>query len=313
MTISAQPHHPVGQVVADPALADVEAARGARRRRAAIRKYLGVTPIVPLLILIAIAIAGIFAPVIAPYNPDQGVLMESLIPPAWQTGGEARHLLGTDHLGRDMLSRLIYGARVSVPVGLGAVFFAAVVGVVIGLISGFVGGRTDAILMRITDSIAAIPAILIMLAMIAVVGPGLGNVVLVIALTYWTRFARMIRGEVLVLGKLAFVESAIAAGSRTPRLLYLHIFPNVVPTLTVLLTLDLGRAIITEASLTFLGLGVQPPTAAWGSMLEGGRAHLATAWWIATLPGLAIMLTVLASNMLGDWLRDIFDPRRRGQ
>jgi peptide/nickel transport system permease protein len=239
--------------------------------------------------------------------------MESLIPPVWQAGGESKHLLGTDHLGRDMLSRLIYGARVSVPVGLGAVFFAAVVGVIVGLVSGFVGGRTDAVLMRITDSIAAIPSILIMLAMIAIVGPGLGNVILVIALTYWTRFARMIRGEVLVIGKLAFVESAVAAGCRTPRLLYLHIFPNVVPTLTVLATLDLGRAIITEASLTFLGLGVQPPTAAWGSMLEGGRPHLATAWWIATLPGFAIMLTVLASNMLGDWLRDIFDPRRRGQ
>ena len=268
-------------------------------------------PLLPLFILSVVAVAGVFAPLIAPHDPADFELNRSLMPPFWDPKGSSEFLLGTDKLGRDMLSRIIWGARISLIVGFLGVGFAGVVGTTLGLVSGYYGGKTDAIIMRIVDIKMAVPGFLLALVLAAVIGPSLQTVVIVVMLVYWTNYARLIRGETLSVKERDFVALARVAGCSPARILFKHVFPNVVNTAVVLATLQLGTVIIFEASLSFLGLGVQPPAAAWGSMLADGRQHVTAAWWLSVFPGLGIMFTVLACNLTGDWLRDYLDPKRR--
>lgn len=251
------------------------------------------------------------APYISPHSPVEQNLGKTLVPPFWEEGGTIAHPLGTDNLGRDILSRLLYGARVSLLVGFSAVFLSCLFGLWMGLMSGFFGRWLDSLMMRLADVQLSMPYILMAIAIIGALGPSTVNLIIVLAVCNWASYARVIRGEVLSVKENEFVELAVIGGCRTIRILFRHIFPNVVNTVIVLTTLDFGRMIIFEASLSFLGLGVQPPAPSWGNMLAEGRAYLIQAWGLATFPGLAILFTVLATNLFGDWLRDILDPKRK--
>jgi peptide/nickel transport system permease protein len=237
--------------------------------------------------------------------------MRKLVPPIWMERGTWDHPLGTDRFGRDVLSRIIYGSRISLVVSLLVIGVAGTIGTLVGLISGYRGGITDAILMRLTDIGLSLPTILIAVVLVAVSEPSFRNVVLVISLLLWPRFARQIRGEALALKEQDFVAFAVVAGRSSTWIISHHILPNVVPTLLVICTLQVGYVILLEGSLSFLGVGVPPPNPAWGLMIADGRGFLATAWWISLFPGLAMLLTVLAVNLLGDWLRDRLDPKLR--
>ena len=268
--------------------------------------------LIPIVILTVLTLAAIFAEVIAPYNPEIGTLGDRFQPPAWVTGGSAAHLLGTDHLGRDVLSRLIFGARVSMVVGFMAVIFAGVVGTVLGILSGYLGGWVDQLIMRITDTWLAVPGLTYAIFLAAVVGPSMWNIVIILALVFWTRYARVIRGEVLSLRERDFVRLAIVAGCSKRTIMRRHILPNVVNSAIVIATLMLGIVITTEAALSFLGVGVPPPKPAWGLMLaDGKKGMMAGYWWLTVFPGTCIALLVLSSNLLGDWLRVKFDPQLR--
>jgi len=273
---------------------------------------LGDFPLIPALILGVVAFVAIFANVLAPHNPEIGSLTARFKPPFWQTGGSAKYLLGTDQLGRDVLSRLIFGARVSMVVGFTAVIFAGTVGTTLGIISGYLGGWVDQVIMRITDTWLALPALMFAIFLAAIVGPSMWNIVIILGLVYWTRYARVIRGEVLSLKEREFVRLAIVAGCSKRMIMWRHILPNVINSAIVIGTLMLGVVIITEASLSFLGVGVPPPQAAWGLMLSDGKQSLMVGrWWLSVLPGLCIMLMVLSANLLGDWLRVKLDPQLR--
>jgi peptide/nickel transport system permease protein len=269
-------------------------------------------PIVPAAIIVAIALVAIFAELIAPHNPEVGVLGDRFRPPFWQAGGSDAHLLGTDHLGRDVLSRLIFGARVSMVVGFTAVIFAGIVGTTLGILSGYTGGWVDQVIMRVTDAWLAIPLLTYAIFLAAIFGPSEMNIVIILALVYWTRYARVIRGEVLSLKERDFVRLAIVAGCSKRTIMRKHILPNVLNSAVVLGTLMLGVVIVTEATLSFLGVGVPPPKPAWGSMLaDGKKGMMAGYWWLTVLPGCCIMLMVLSANLLGDWLRVKLDPQLR--
>ena len=268
-------------------------------------------PLIPMLILAVFIATGIFAPLIAPHDPERGSLRERNLPPAWEEGGTTKFLLGTDHLGRDMLSRVIFGARISLVVAAVTLVVGMGIGVASGLAAGWYGGWIDEILMRVVDIKLAIPTILLALVLVLALGQSFMIIVAVLAIAVWPRFARNVRGEVLQLKTMDFVALAKVAGASTPRILFVHIFPGVINTLIVLATLEIGIVILLESTLSFLGAGVPPPTPAWGSMVSDGRDRLAVAWWISTMPGLAIMLTVLSMNLFGDWLRDRLDPRLR--
>jgi peptide/nickel transport system permease protein len=269
-------------------------------------------PLIPALILGCIALVAIFANLLAPHNPEIGSLTARFKPPVWQTGGTAKYLLGTDQLGRDVLSRLIFGARVSMVVGFTAVIFAGTVGTTLGIVSGYLGGWVDQVIMRITDTWLALPGLMFAIFLAAIVGPSMWNIVIILGLVYWTRYARVIRGEVLSLKEREFVRLAIVAGCSKWTIMYRHILPNVINSAIVIGTLMLGVVIITEASLSFLGVGVPPPQAAWGLMLSDGKQSLMVGrWWLSVLPGLCIMLMVLSANILGDWLRVKLDPQLR--
>jgi len=273
---------------------------------------LGDFPVIPTAILLVLALTTIFAEAIAPYNPEVGVLGERFKPPAWQAGGSEAHLLGTDHLGRDMLSRLIFGARVSMMVGTIAVLVAGVIGTALGIFSGYMGGWVDQLIMRITDTWLAIPALTFAIFLAAVVGPSEWNIVIILGAVYWTRYARVIRGEVLSLKERDYVRLAIVAGCSKWTIMRKHILPNVFNSAIVLGTLMLGVVIVTEAALSFLGVGVPPPKPAWGLMLaDGKKGMMAGYWWLTVLPGCCIMLMVLSANLLGDWLRVKLDPQLR--
>jgi peptide/nickel transport system permease protein len=269
-------------------------------------------PWIPTAILGIIALVAIFANVLAPYNPEVGVLGDRFRPPAWQAGGSEAHLLGTDHVGRDVLSRLIFGARVSMVVGFTAVIVAGILGTVLGILSGYLGGWVDQVIMRVTDTWLALPALTFAIFLAAVVGPSEMNIVIILGAVYWTRYARVIRGEVLSLRERDFVRLAIVAGCSKKTIMRRHILPNVLNSAIVLGTLMLGVVIVTEAALSFLGVGVPPPKPAWGLMLADGKKGLmAGYWWLTVLPGVCIMLMVLSANLLGDWLRVKLDPQLR--
>jgi len=277
--------------------------RSRARRRVSFRAVFGIT------VLLAMGGAALLAPQLAPWDPARQMLLKRLRPPAWEARGLREHPLGTDHLGRDILSRILYGGRISLAVSLSSVALAATLGVTLGLCAGFFGGRADAIIMRVVDVFLAIPYILLAMGVVFALGPSLLNVILVMGATRWVQFARIVRADVLSIREREFVVGARARGNRALRLLVRHVLPNALTPIIVVATLELAFMIIYESALSFLGLGVQPPIPTWGWMLADGRNYIATAWWLATFPGLAIMLTVLAVNLLGDWLRDRLDPR----
>ncbi len=245
------------------------------------------------------------APVLGLPDPTRGALMARLAAPSWI----GVHPLGTDQLGRDMLSRILFGGRATVLIAVAAVGLGGVVGVALGIWAGFTGGMVDRVLMRLVEIQLAFPLMLLALLVVAAMGPSLQNLVLVLAATSWVRYARIIRGQVLVLKQRDFVEAAHAIGAGTWRIMRHHILPNVATPALVVATLELARVILLDAGLSFLGLGMPPPAPSWGRMLADGRVYIASAWWVVTFPGLAILLTVLGVNLLGDWLRDHFDPR----
>ncbi len=269
-------------------------------------------PVIACSILGGLLFVAIFANVLAPHDPEVGALGERFRPPVWQQGGSEKFLLGSDHLGRDVLSRLIFGARVSVVVGFTAVIVAGVLGTGLGILSGYLGGWVDQVIMRLTDSWLALPALTFAIFLAAVVGPSEMNIVIILGLVYWTRYARVIRGEVLSLKERDFVRLAIVAGCSKRTIMKRHILPNVLNSAIVLGTLMLGVVVVTEAALSFLGVGVPPPKPAWGLMLADGKKGLmAGYWWLTVLPGCCIMLMVLSANLLGDWLRVKLDPQLR--
>ena len=261
--------------------------------------------------LLAVLLCALLAPRLAPRDPDEQDLTARLLPPSWQAGGMPGYLLGTDALGRDMLSRIVYGARISMIVGFAAVTVQAGVGCMLGLASGYYGGRLDALFMRIADIQLAVPFLVLAIAVMAVLGAGLRNVILVLGISGWVIYGRVIRSEVLAIRVNEYVEATRALGSSSARIMFRHILPNVSSSLLVISTLEIARLIIAEASLSYLGLGVQPPTATWGGMVADGRNWIMTSWWVSTLPGAAIFLTVLSVNVVGDFLRDLLDPRLR--
>jgi peptide/nickel transport system permease protein len=261
-----------------------------------------------LLLLLAAALGG---ESLAPYDPNALDLANAFKPPAWNTGGSVAHLLGTDNMGRDILSRIIAGARISVSVAFYVVVLSGGSGALIGLVAGFFGGAVDAILMRLADIQMSIPSLALALVVAAVLDPSFSTVVIVIVITYWTWYARIVRSEVLSLKERDYVALARIAGCSNFTILRRHLLPNVANTLLVLATLQVGQVIIFEASLSFLGLGIQQPDVSWGLMLADARSYITKAWWLITLPGVAIALTCLASNLFGDWLRDTLDPKRK--
>jgi peptide/nickel transport system permease protein len=284
------------------------AGRG-RPRRSALgivrRHHLG---IFGLLLLALVGLCALFAPLLTPHDPTEQELSRRLLPPAW-SGGQPEHLLGTDSLGRDNLSRIIYGARVSLVVGFLTVLVSGAIGVLLGLVAGYYGKLVDEVVMRLADVQLAFPFILLAISVIAVLGPGLRNVIIVLGIAGWMVYARLVRGEVLSVKQRDFVQAVRCLGASDGRIILRHILPNVTTPLIVVATFSVAQMIIAEASLSFLGLGVQPPEPTWGGMLADGRKYLDGAWWVATFPGLAIMLTVLSVNFVGDWLRDWMDPR----
>jgi peptide/nickel transport system permease protein len=253
----------------------------------------------------------VFAPLIAPHSPIEQSLPDKLLPPAWLTGGSATHLLGTDLLGRDLFSRLVYGARVSLTVAAFALLSGGLIGLAVGIVAGYLGGHVDSALMRVVDATLTFPTILIALLLAVSLGAGLRTIVIAITVIIWARFARVVRGEVLGVRARDFVSLARVHGCSSLRIMLVHVVPNVMNTFMVLLTLHIGFVIIVEASLSFLGAGIPPPTPSWGQMVADGRSHIASAWWLSVMPGAAIMLVVLAFNLFGDWLRDWLDPRLR--
>ena len=267
-------------------------------------------PLLSLAILVFImVIPAVFAPWVAPHDPFMGSLSQRLTPPVWQDGGTMEHILGTDKLGRDMLSRIIYGARVSLTVSLIAIFVGGIIGTALGLISGYFGGRTDAVIMRLVDISLSIPTILLALVLVAAVGPSFGTVITVLIVLLWARYARLVRGETLAIKELDFIARARVAGASHTRIMFKYIFPNVFNSLIVLATLQVGYVILLESALSFLGAGLPRAEPAWGVMVADGRELIVTAWWVSMFPGIAIMMSVLALNLLGDWLRDHLDPK----
>jgi peptide/nickel transport system permease protein len=280
------------------------------RRRRALARVTGVAWSAGALLLLIVA-SAIMAPLVAPHSPYAQELMARLSPPAWMAGGSWERPLGADDLGRDVLSRLLYGSRVSLAVGLSAALIGSLIGTLLGLVAGYAGGILGDVIMLLADAQLALPFLVLAIGLIAVVGPSLGVLIVLAGISGWTAYARVTRGLVLGLLGQEFVLAARALGASTPRLLLRHICPNLLSTVAVLATLQLASVILLESTLSFLGLGVQPPEPSWGSMLGAGREYLNTAWWISVFPGLALMATILAVSLGGDWLRDVLDPNLR--
>ena len=274
---------------------------------------------IPLLALVALVfVAGLFvmaaaAPVLAPHDPVRQSLRVRLKAPTMEAADGRAHPLGTDHLGRDVLSRVIHGSRVSLLVGFAAVVVGGLLGSAAGILAGFSRGRLDAIIMTVADAQLAFPFILLAIGIIAVLGPSFPTLVVVIGLSGWVSYARILRSQVLVVRSREFVESIHALGGSLARIVLRHVLPNVLSSIVVIATLELARAIVLEATLSFLGLGIQPPTPSWGGMVHEGREYLESAWWISTFPGLVLMITSIVVSRTGDWLRDVLDPTLRGE
>lgn len=264
----------------------------------------------PVLILGLVVFACVFGDSIAAYSPTQGDLRATLIPPAWCKNGSLAHVFGTDHMGRDVLSRLLTGARTTMLVGIAVVLVAGSIGTIVGVLAGYVGGTVDSVLMRITDAVLSIPYVLIAMSLSVVLGQGTGTVVFVLGITSWANYAKVVRVEAMRLKIQEFVILAKLSGASTLRILCRHMLPNLVNTIIVMATLQLGMAIILSSSLSFLGLGATPPTPEWGLMMADGRNYLVGAWWLTTVPGVALFLTVLSVNILGNLLRVKLDPKR---
>jgi len=263
--------------------------------------------------VLAFAVMAIAAPWLAPQDPLRQSLRTRLAPPTLEAADGRAHLFGTDHLGRDVLSRTIYGARVSLAVGFAAVVVGGLVGAALGIVAGFRGGWADAVIMTLADAQLAFPFILLAIGIIAVLGPSFPTLVVVIGLSGWVAYARILRAQVLTLRARDFVDAIQALGGSPARIAVRHVVPNVFSSLVVIATLELARAVVLEATLSFLGLGVQPPTPSWGGMIHEGREYLDTAWWISTVPGLVLLVTSLVVSRTGDWLRDLLDPTLRGE
>ena len=275
-------------------------------RRLAARR----TALFGLVVVVVVALAAVGAPLISPFDPIEQDLGDlRLKAPGFRDAGGRVHPLGTDHLGRDLLARVIHGARPALLVGFAAVAISGLIGMAAGLVSGYFGGRTDDVLMRLADIQLAFPFILLAIAVIGVLGPSLKTIIVVIGVSSWVVYARIVRGAVLTLREREFVQAARALGGGDVRILLRHVLPNAFTPWLVVATLDMARVIVIESALSFLGLGVQPPTPTWGGMLADGRVYISTAWWLATFPGLAILVTVLGINLFGDGLRDTLDPR----
>ena len=289
-----------------------------RRSLGAVRRY----PLIPITImLVVLVLPAIFANWVAPHHPRIGSLSNRLVPPAWvdaqgegifaTPAGSWTHPLGTDKQGRDILTRIIYGARVSLMVAVISFTLAGITGTILGLMAGYFGGNVDHLIMRLVDIALSIPAILLALVLAVALGPSFQTVIIVIVSIFWSRYARLVRGETLSLKHQDFVARARVAGASNTRIIARHIFPNLVNTIIVLATLEVGQVILLEATLSFLGAGLPRPTPAWGLMVASGRELIVTAWWVAAFPGLAIVLAVLSMNLFGDWLRDRLDPKLR--
>ena len=268
-------------------------------------------PLMPMAIVVLLAVSAVFAPLIAPYDPTQGDLNRRNIPPMWDAEGTATHVLGTDPLGRDILSRLVFGARISLLIAVIVLSFGAIGGTTLGLIAGYYGGQIDEVAMRFVDLTLAIPFILVALVVVIVLGQSLFVIIGLLVVFSWSGFARHTRAETLQIKTMDYVAMANVAGSSTMRILYRHILPGVLNTIVIVTTLSIGGLILTESTLSFLGVGVPPPTPAWGLMVADGRTYITAAWWVTVFPGIAILITVLSMNFLGDWLRDRWDPRLR--
>ena len=272
-----------------------------------VRRY----PIIPLAIIIALLFVAIFAPMLQPHSPRKTSIRDRHTPPIWSAEGNSKYILGTDALGRDILSRIIAGARVSVVVVVVSVSVAVCVGTALGLVAGYFGGFADEVIMRVVDIWIIIPQLLLILLAAVVFGPSFTLLIILLALISWPGAVRLVRAQTLSLRELDYVTAAKVSGASTVRILWRHILPGVINIVVVSATLGVGGIILTEATLSFLGAGVPPPSPTWGNMVADGRPYLSTAWWVAFLPGLCIALVVGAGNFLGDWLRDYFDPTLR--
>ncbi|MGI6879596.1 ABC transporter permease [Microbacterium sp. gxy059] len=281
--------------------------RTADRRRPSLWASMNWTARVSLTVLLIICLASLFGRWIVPHDPAAIDPTVSLLPPL--TTDPGFYLLGTDNLGRDIFSRLIIGARISILVGLLGVVVAGAIGVTAGILAGYFGGWVDAVLMRIVDAFLSIPSIVLILALLAILDPGVTTLIIVLGLTTWVIYARQVRNQVLEIRERLFVKAARTFGSGHLFIMIRHVLVNVIPTFVVLSTLSVATLIVTESSMSFLGLGIQPPDISWGLMLTGGRDYIATAWWVSTFPGLCITTTVLCILFVGDWLRERLDPR----
>ena len=260
-----------------------------------------------------LVVAAVAAPYLAPHDPERGSLRARLTAPTLSASDGRAYVLGTDQLGRDVLSRMMFGTRVSLTIGFAAVLVGGAVGGALGLVAGFRGGLLDEAVMTVADAQLAFPFVLLAIGIIAVLGPSFPNLIIVVGLSGWVTYARVLRSQVLALRQRDFVQAILALGGSVPRILLRHILPNVASTFMVLATLELARAIVLEATLSFLGLGIQPPTPSWGGMIHEGREFLDSAWWISVFPGILLMLTSLVVSRAGDWLRDVLDPTLRGE
>lgn len=264
-----------------------------------------------LVILLGMVAIAVFAPLLAPLDPTRVNVLKTLKPPFWMDGADPKYMLGTDGLGRDVLSQLLYGARVSLIVGFTVVIAGGTLGTILGLLAGYYGGWIDDVIMRLADIQLAFPFILLAITFLSVLGPGLENLIVVLAIGSWMSYARVMRGSVISLREKEFVEAARTVGTRNSAIIFRHLLPNAFAPIIIIASFSVASTIISEASLSFLGLGVRPNTPTWGAMLANGREYITDAWWLVVFPGIAIMLTVLAINVLGDWLRDRLDPRLR--
>lgn len=248
---------------------------------------------------------------VAPYEFDEWDLIDATLPPAWMEGGSSKHLLGTDILGRDVLSRIIHGSRFSLAIAVGCIAVYSTIGVTLGLLAGFLGGRTDMIVMRLCDLWMGMPAIILAILIVSILGPSATTIIVIVGVTGWPAYTRIVRGECMSISQNDYIKLARVAGCRNLRIMFSHILPNLANTIIIMVTLNIGQIIILTATLSFLGLGTQPPSPDWGLMMNEGRQYINYAWWLVVFPGVAIMMAVLGFNLVGDWLREVLDPKQR--